>query len=145
MLEKLRMDPATYTVDPMTTIADNDVVGLERYKYFLQTFNMAEYQQRISRLLNEFPELKALMNKLGTCARGLGNNLTYCRYDTILIDNVIFGKKKIVPVDVADEELFWLRYHFRLFEIEEEEKRRQKLVQGMTLLLHGTESLRIKY
>ncbi|KAF9287735.1 BSD domain-containing protein 1 [Mortierella alpina] len=98
MLEKLRMDPATYTVDPMTTIADNDVVGLERYKYFLQTFNMAEYQQRISRLLNEFPELKALMNKL-------------------------------VPVDVADEELFWLRYHFRLFEIEEEEKRRQKLVQ----------------
>ncbi|KAF9567262.1 hypothetical protein EC968_003466 [Mortierella alpina] len=98
MLEKLRMDPATYTVDPMTTISDNDVVGLERYKYFLQTFNMAEYQQRISRLLNEFPELKALMNKL-------------------------------VPVDVADEELFWLRYHFRLFEIEEEEKRRQKLVQ----------------
>ncbi|KAF9964129.1 hypothetical protein BGZ70_006912 [Mortierella alpina] len=98
ILEKLRMDPATYTVDPMTTISDNDVVGLERYKYFLQTFNMAEYQQRISRLLNEFPELKALMNKL-------------------------------VPVDVADEELFWLRYHFRLFEIEEEEKRRQKLVQ----------------
>ncbi|KAG0212097.1 BSD domain-containing protein 1 [Mortierella sp. GBA30] len=98
MLEKLRMDPATYTVDPMTTIADNDVVGLERYKYFLQTFNMAEYQQRISRLFNEYPEVKALMNKL-------------------------------VPVDVADEELFWLRYYFRLFEIEEEEKRRQKLVQ----------------
>ncbi|KAG0364940.1 hypothetical protein BGZ54_007009 [Gamsiella multidivaricata] len=86
MLEKLRMDPATYTVDPMTTIADNDIVGLERYKYFLQTFNMAEYQQRISRLMNEYPE-------------------------------------------VADEELFWQRYHFRLYEIEEEEKRRQKLVQ----------------
>lgn len=53
----------------MTTIADNDIKGLERYKYFLQTFNMAEYQQRISRMLNEYPELKALMNKLGmsTC------------------------------------------------------------------------------
>ncbi|KAG0200553.1 hypothetical protein BGX33_010916 [Mortierella sp. NVP41] len=98
ILEKLRMDPETYTVDPMTTIADNDIKGLERYKYFLQTFNMAEYQQRISRMLNEYPEVKALMNKL-------------------------------VPVDVADEELFWLRYHFRLYEIEEEEKRRQKLVQ----------------
>ncbi|KAF9537566.1 hypothetical protein EC957_007962 [Mortierella hygrophila] len=98
ILEKLRMDPETYTVDPMTTIADNDIKGLERYKYFLQTFNMAEYQQRISRMLNEYPELKALMNKL-------------------------------VPVDVADEELFWLRYHFRLYEIEEEEKRRMKLVQ----------------
>ncbi|KAF9182366.1 BSD domain-containing protein 1 [Haplosporangium sp. Z 767] len=98
ILEKLRMDPATYTVDPMTTIADNDIVGLERYKYFLQTFNMAEYQQRISRLLNEYPEVKALMTKL-------------------------------VPAEVADEELFWMRYHFRLFEIEEEEKRRQKLVQ----------------
>ncbi|KAG0261186.1 BSD domain-containing protein 1 [Mortierella polycephala] len=98
ILEELRMDPATYTVDPMTTIADDDVVGLERYKYFLQTFNMAEYQQRISRLLNEYPEVKALMTKL-------------------------------VPVEVADEELFWMRYHFRLFEIEEEEKRRQKLVQ----------------
>jgi hypothetical protein len=36
----------------------------------------------------------------------------------------------IVPVEVADEELFWLRYHFRLYEIEEEEKRRKKLVQG---------------
>lgn len=59
------MDPETYTVDPMTTIADNDIKGLERYKYFLQTFNMAEYQQRISRMLNEYPELKALMNKLG--------------------------------------------------------------------------------
>ncbi|KAG0079477.1 hypothetical protein BGZ90_002512 [Linnemannia elongata] len=98
ILEKLRMDPETYTVDPMTTIADNDIKGLERYKYFLQTFNMAEYQQRISRMLNEYPELKALMNKL-------------------------------VPVEVADEELFWLRYHFRLYEIEEEEKRRKKLVQ----------------
>ncbi|KAF9209156.1 hypothetical protein BGZ59_010246 [Podila verticillata] len=98
MLEQLRLDPATYTVDPMTTIADNDIVGLERYKYFLQTFNMAEYQQRITRLLNEYPEVKALMHKL-------------------------------VPIDVADEELFWLRYHFRLFEIEEEEKRRKKLVQ----------------
>ncbi|KAG0037177.1 hypothetical protein BGZ82_003022 [Podila clonocystis] len=98
MLEQLRLDPATYTVDPMTTIADNDIVGLERYKYFLQTFNMAEYQQRIARLLNEYPEVKALMHKL-------------------------------VPIDVADEELFWLRYHFRLFEIEEEEKRRKKLVQ----------------
>ncbi|KAG0081631.1 hypothetical protein BGZ92_000171 [Podila epicladia] len=98
MLEELRLDPATYTVDPMTTIADNDIVGLERYKYFLQTFNMAEYQQRISRLLNEYPEVKALMHKL-------------------------------VPMEVADEELFWLRYHFRLFEIEEEEKRRKKLVQ----------------
>ncbi|KAG0286995.1 hypothetical protein BGZ96_009016 [Linnemannia gamsii] len=98
ILEKLRMDPETYTVDPMTTIADNDIKGLERYKYFLQTFNMAEYQQRISRMLNEYPELKALMHKL-------------------------------VPVDVADEELFWLRYHFRLYEIEEEEKRRKKLVQ----------------
>lgn len=59
------MDPETYTVDPMTTIADNDIKGLERYKYFLQTFNMAEYQQRISRMLNEYPELKALMHKLG--------------------------------------------------------------------------------
>ncbi|KAF9140087.1 hypothetical protein BG015_001799 [Linnemannia schmuckeri] len=98
ILEKLRMDPETYTVDPMTTIADNDIKGLERYKYFLQTFNMAEYQQRISRMLNEYPELKALMNKL-------------------------------VPIEVADEELFWLRYHFRLYEIEEEEKRRKKLVQ----------------
>ncbi|KAG0337554.1 hypothetical protein BG000_005267 [Podila horticola] len=98
MLEQLRLDPATYTVDPMTTIADSDIVGLERYKYFLQTFNMAEYQQRIARLLNEYPEVKALMHKL-------------------------------VPIDVADEELFWLRYHFRLFEIEEEEKRRKKLVQ----------------
>lgn len=65
MLEQLRLDPATYTVDPMTTIADNDIVGLERYKYFLQTFNMAEYQQRITRLLNEYPEVKALMHKLG--------------------------------------------------------------------------------
>ncbi|KAG0057125.1 hypothetical protein BGZ83_001559 [Gryganskiella cystojenkinii] len=98
ILEKLRMDPDTYIVDPLTTIADNDVKGLERYKYFLQTFNMAEYQQRIARLLNEYPEMKALMNKL-------------------------------VPVDVADEELFWQRYYFRFFEIEEEEKRRQKLVQ----------------
>ncbi|KAK3812677.1 MAG: hypothetical protein J3R72DRAFT_427899 [Linnemannia gamsii] len=98
ILEKLRMDPDTYIVDPMTTIADNDIKGLERYKYFLQTFNMAEYQQRISRMLNEYPEVKALMNKL-------------------------------VPIDVADEELFWLRYHFRLYEIEEEEKRRKKLVQ----------------
>jgi hypothetical protein len=59
------MDPETYTVDPMTTIADNDIKGLERYKYFLQTFNMAEYQQRISRMLNEYPELKVLMHKLG--------------------------------------------------------------------------------
>ncbi|KAF9975413.1 hypothetical protein BGZ65_008257 [Modicella reniformis] len=98
MLEKLRTDPETYTVDPMTTIVDNDIVGLERYKYFLQTFNTAEYQQRISRLLNEYPEVKALM-------------------------------KKLVPAEVADEELFWLRYYFRLFEIEEEEKRRKKLVQ----------------
>ncbi|KAI1321820.1 hypothetical protein EDD11_000096 [Mortierella claussenii] len=98
ILEKLRMNPETYTVDPMTSIADTDIVGLERYKYFLQTFNMAEYQQRISRLLNEYPELKALMTKL-------------------------------VPLEVADEELFWQRYYFRLFEIEEEEKRRQKLVQ----------------
>ncbi|KAG0271165.1 hypothetical protein BGZ95_001068 [Linnemannia exigua] len=98
ILEKLRMDPDTYTVDPMTTIADNDIKSLERYKYFLQTFNMAEYQQRISRMLNEYPEVKALMNKL-------------------------------VPIEVADEELFWLRYHFRLYEIEEEEKRRKKLVQ----------------
>ncbi|KAI8345173.1 hypothetical protein B0O80DRAFT_475392 [Mortierella sp. GBAus27b] len=64
ILEKLRMDPATYTVDPMTTIADNDIVGLERYKYFLETFNIAEYQQRILRLLNEYPEVKALMKKL---------------------------------------------------------------------------------
>ncbi|KAF9933384.1 hypothetical protein FBU30_005593 [Linnemannia zychae] len=98
ILEKLRNDPETYTVDPMTTIADNDIKGLERYKYFLQTFNLAEYQQRISRLLNEYPEVKVLMNKL-------------------------------VPAEVEDEELFWLRYHFRLFEIEEEEKRRKKLVQ----------------
>ncbi|KAF8938784.1 hypothetical protein BGZ58_000161 [Dissophora ornata] len=98
ILEKLRMDPATYTVDPMTTIADNDVVGLERYKYFLQTFNMAEYHQRNAKLLNEYPEVRALMSKL-------------------------------VPADVADEELFWLRYYFRLYEIEEEEKRRKKLVQ----------------
>jgi len=64
MLEKLRMDPDTYILDPMTTIADNDVKGLERYKYFLQTFNMAEYQQRTARLLNEYPEMKALMTKL---------------------------------------------------------------------------------
>ncbi|KAF9425161.1 hypothetical protein BGZ94_007785 [Podila epigama] len=98
MLEQLRLDPATYTVDPMTTIADNDIVGLERYKYFLQTFNMAEYQQRIARLLNEYPEVKTLMHKL-------------------------------VPLEVADEELFWLRYYFRLYELEEEEKRRKKLVQ----------------
>ncbi|KAF9903346.1 hypothetical protein EC991_003885 [Linnemannia zychae] len=98
ILEKLRTDPETYTVDPMTTIADNDIKGLERYRYFLQTFNMAEYQQRISRMLNEYPEVKALMNKL-------------------------------IPIEVADEELFWLRYHFRLYEIEEEEKRRKKLVQ----------------
>ncbi|KAF9170144.1 hypothetical protein BGX21_006814 [Mortierella sp. AD011] len=98
MLEKLRMDPETYTVDPMTTISDNDVVGLERYKYFLQNFNIGEYQQRNTRMLNEYPEMKALMTKL-------------------------------VPIEVADEELFWLRYYFRLFEIEEEEKRRQKLVQ----------------
>ncbi|KAF9356674.1 hypothetical protein BGX26_004910 [Mortierella sp. AD094] len=98
MLEKLRMDPETYTVDPMTTISDNDVVGLERYKYFLQNFNIGEYQQRNTRMLNEYPEMKALMIKL-------------------------------VPIEVADEELFWLRYYFRLFEIEEEEKRRKKLVQ----------------
>ncbi|KAK3825039.1 MAG: hypothetical protein J3Q66DRAFT_396066 [Benniella sp.] len=97
-LEKLRTDPDTYTVDPMTTIADNDIVRLERYKYFLQTFNVAEYQQRISRMLNEYPEVKTLMRKL-------------------------------VPAEVADEELFWLRYYYRLFEIEEEEKRRKKLVQ----------------
>ncbi|KAF9978158.1 BSD domain-containing protein 1 [Actinomortierella ambigua] len=64
MLENLRMDPATYTTDPLTTIADNDIVGLERYKTFLQNFNVAEYQQRISRLLNEYPEVKALMTKL---------------------------------------------------------------------------------
>lgn len=93
MLEKLRMDPATYTVDPMTTIADNDVVGLERYKYFLQTFNMAEYQQRISRLLNEFPELKALMNKLGMCLLDRTNVLTYCCYYTVLTNNVMSKKK----------------------------------------------------
>ncbi|KAG0319252.1 BSD domain-containing protein 1 [Dissophora globulifera] len=99
ILEKLRMDPATYIVDPMTTIADNDIVGLERYKYFLQSFNIPEYQQRNARMLNEYPEVKALMNKL-------------------------------IPGDVADEELFWQRYYFRLYEIEEEEKRRKKLVQG---------------
>ncbi|KAF9110392.1 hypothetical protein BGX27_006422 [Mortierella sp. AM989] len=98
MLEKLRMDPETYTIDPMTTIADNDVIGLERYKYFLQNFNIGEYQQRNTRMLNEYPEMKALMMKL-------------------------------VPIEVTDEELFWLRYYFRLFEIEEEEKRRKKLVQ----------------
>ncbi|KAF8955790.1 hypothetical protein BGZ46_002543, partial [Entomortierella lignicola] len=99
ILEKLRMDPETYTVDPMSTISDNDIVGLERYKFFLQNFNIGEYQQRNTRMLNEYPEMKALMVKL-------------------------------VPVEVADEELFWLRYYFRLFEIEEEEKRRIKLVQG---------------
>ncbi|KAG0225259.1 BSD domain-containing protein 1 [Actinomortierella wolfii] len=64
MLENLRMDPATYTTDPLTTIPDNDIVSLERYKTFLQTFNIAEYQQRISRLLNEYPEVKTLMTKL---------------------------------------------------------------------------------
>lgn len=41
----------------------------------------------------------------------------------------------IVPVDVPDEELFWQRYYFRFFEIEEEEKRRQKLVQGTLIVL----------
>ncbi|ORZ22889.1 hypothetical protein BCR41DRAFT_17407 [Lobosporangium transversale] len=106
MLEKLRMDPTTFTVDPMTTIADDDIIGLERYKRFLQTFNMAEYQQRTSRLLNEYPELKALMGKL-------------------------------VPAEVADEELFWLRYYYRLYEIEEEEKRLKKLVQGMMWCIYG--------
>lgn len=41
---------------------------------------------------------------------------------------------RTVPAEVADEELFWLRYYYRLFEIEEEEKRRKKLVQGMLFL-----------
>ncbi|KAF9434001.1 hypothetical protein BGZ76_008717 [Entomortierella beljakovae] len=64
MLEKLRMDSETYTIDPMTTIADDDVIGLQRYKYFLQNFNMGEYQQRNTKMLTEYPEMKALMAKL---------------------------------------------------------------------------------
>ena len=78
MLEQLRLDPATYTVDPMTTIADNDIVGLERYKYFLQTFNMAEYQQRITRLMNEYPEVKALMHKLGKQQMEYLSHVDFC-------------------------------------------------------------------
>ncbi|KAG0304575.1 hypothetical protein BGZ98_005323 [Dissophora globulifera] len=111
ILEKLRMDPATYIVDPMTTIADNDIVGLERYKYFLQSFNIPEYQQRNARMLNEYPEVKALMNKLipGDVA---DEELFWQRYYFRLyeIEEEEKRRKKLVQeagAELAEEDFTW--------------------------------------
>ncbi|KAL1914796.1 uncharacterized protein VTP21DRAFT_7888 [Calcarisporiella thermophila] len=96
-LAKIRTDASTYTTEP-----ENDAF----YRTFVAGFSAQEYTEEISRLLEEHPEVREMMEKL-------------------------------VP-EVIKYEDFWKHYFWRVWQVEQEDERRKKLVKD-AVEAHGDE------
>lgn len=96
LIAKMQTNENTYLNDPEASIKDN-----EQEKKILETFNSSfkieEYTDEIAQLLNDYPSLREMMDKL-------------------------------VPVQISYT-LFWQRYFYHAWKIEQDEQKRQLIVQ----------------
>ncbi|KAI8356630.1 AMMECR1 domain-containing protein [Choanephora cucurbitarum] len=90
LLAKMQDNPATYLEEP--SAKDTKVLDT-----FNSTFHIEEYTDEIAQLLNDYPNLREMMDRL-------------------------------VPVQVSYP-LFWQRYFYHAWNIEQDEKKRQLIVQ----------------
>ncbi|KAJ3055195.1 hypothetical protein HK097_011271 [Rhizophlyctis rosea] len=97
VLEALKSNPKTYTVDPATSDESTADTSLaDRFQTFKATYNAPEHTAAITRLLAENGTVEGLFADL-------------------------------VPSQVSADD-FWLRYFFRVGELEREEAARKKLM-----------------
>ncbi|OBZ85346.1 BSD domain-containing protein 1 [Choanephora cucurbitarum] len=90
LLAKMQDNPATYLEEPSA----KDIKVLDTFN---STFHIEEYTDEIAQLLNDYPNLREMMDRL-------------------------------VPVQVSYP-LFWQRYFYHAWNIEQDEKKRQLIVQ----------------
>ncbi|GAA5813951.1 hypothetical protein MFLAVUS_007441 [Mucor flavus] len=99
LIAKMQTNENTYLIDPASQVKDQ-----EQERKVLETFNTSfkieEYTDEIAQLLNDYPSLREMMDKL-------------------------------VPVQVSYS-LFWQRYFYSAWKIDQDEQKRQMIVQGVT-------------
>ncbi|EIE87193.1 hypothetical protein RO3G_11904 [Rhizopus delemar RA 99-880] len=89
LLAKMQINEDTYLKEP----------EIEEAKIFNDNFRIDDQTERIAELLNTYPELREMMNRL-------------------------------VPVQVSYP-LFWQRYFYQTYKIDQDEQKRQLIVQGV--------------
>lgn len=97
LMAKMQTNENTYLTEPELSKKDG-----EQEKKVLETFNSSfkidEYTEEIAQLLNDYPDLREIMDRL-------------------------------VPVQVSYT-LFWQRYFYHAWKIDQDEQKRQLIVQG---------------
>lgn len=104
----MQANPDTYLKDP-----ENEE-ETKVLKTFNDTFKIDEYTEEIAQLLNDNPELRDMMNTLGIPLLFSNIHIYLC----------------IVPMQVSYP-LFWQRYFYQAWKIDQDEQKRQLIVQSV--------------